>query len=1090
MNRKNIITLIACIIFLLAGIINVSALTEDFAAQSAKIIRVGECSTALDKIVVSNTGSITSAYTVDIEGSASDFVSYAPVSFTLKPGELQEVYAYVKAPCDAKGSYKLETYITTLLGVQKVLKQDITIHKTQNIKIVPVKYSTVIDPCETAVFSFDVTNTADFPEIYEFTSFGNFAEEANFNFNNITIPGGETLRLNIYVTPDCEFWGDYTLGFETEAMLSNAVAETSGISLKINRAYDYSLTFGRFYVPQEGVAPNTNAYSGDYFLCEEQQGAIPVLIENKAKIANTYYFDLGGNGWTSLSGDVVSLGPGESAYVNINVFPPEPMREILNITFSAESEFGEIKKSEARNIIVDVCHIPLIAEGVNKIKTYYNESLAELSIVNEGSRPSTYNLEVSGADWISVEPSRVALAPGEEGIFRLRLRPVLGETPEGTYIVSVKATADNNVQYVKEIKIKLKEPRFLNMIFDEYLPYTILFIILLVFIAVAAIGSVVYLDRTKEERAKKREKAKIQKEKLKLKKEREAERKKKETERKKLQKQRDIEKKQKEKEKAKLQKLKEIEKRKQEKEKARLEKQKAKEQKKAEKEGKKKEAKISAGKVIVPKGKKPKKEKSAKFKWFLRIVLALVIIALAAAVIFIIYKLIVNLVFYSSYMFKGLITAVIIVAVLIILEMLISKWRKEQLWKTLVPAQKGVCVLSWCKGLGEIVIRLKKPAEKAKLSIKRYFWKPTFIAAKDKVYQYFEIRKTNFTNRDIDKILFRFRVKKSWIARHNVPVETIRLLRYNNENWVSLSASIIKENKRYIYFEGASAGCSFFAITGKPKPRPKPVKPVKKEKVKVPKPKVIVKEKIVIKKVFIEKKIKPAKPKKKKSKKQKSDALKWLGWIVLAVVLAALLCFGIFYAVKNYTIADNVTQNVSDNVTNINITDTNITVEPEPQPEPEPEEEPEEPIDEPEEEEEVLEGGIPTQEWDEDTEHILDLSEYFHDPDKDVLIYTYSSLENIRVEVDENGMATLIPARNWFGEESVVFTAEDGKGASVNSNEVKLIVNDVEEPPVAEKLKEGISAYSNYIMMGILILVIIILLVEFRKPIMKFLEED
>ncbi|MBN2112403.1 PGF-pre-PGF domain-containing protein [Candidatus Woesearchaeota archaeon] len=1083
MNKKNIITLIACIILLLS-IANVSALTEDFSAQSAKIIRVGECSTALDKIVVSNTGSITSAYTVNLEGSAANLVSYAPVSFTLKPGEIQEVYAYVKAPCNSKGGYNLETYITTKLGVQKVLKQEISIHETQNIKIVPVVYSDVIDPCETAFFSFDVTNTGDFPEIYEFTSVGDFADKVNFNFNNVTILSGETLRLSMYVAPSCESWGDYTLGFETSARLSNAVAETSGISLKINRAYDYSLTFGRFYIPEEGKTPNLNAYAGDYFLCEEQKGAVPVLIENKAKIANTYFLDLEGNGWTSLSGDVVSLEPGKSAYVNINVAPPEPMRKVLNITFNAESDFGEIEKSEARSIIVDICHIPVIAEGVSRIKTYYNESVAELSIVNTGSKTSTYRLETEGADWIAAEPSTVVLAPGEEGTFRLRLSPVAGETPEGTYVVAVKATADDNVQYIKEVKVKLKEPRFSNMIFDEYLPFTILFIILLIVIALASIGTVVYLDRTKEERAKKREKLKVQRAK-------EKERKQREKEKKQAKKQRELERKKKQKEKLRIQKQKE-------KEKKKLEKQKEKERKKKEKEAKKAkkaEAKAAAGKTVAKAG---KKERPGKVKWLLRIILALVVIAVAAAVIFIIYKILVNLGFYKAYMLRGLITAVIIIAVLIILETLISKWYKRHVWKTLVPAQKGVVVLSWRKGLGEIVVKLKKPVEEAKISVKRYFWKPTFVAARGKAYQYFEIRKKNFGNNDIDKILFRFRIKKCWLARHNVPEDTIKLSRYNNEIWLTLKTEKIKEDKKYIYYESESAGCSFFAIVGKPKP-------VKKEKAKEPQPKVIVKEKVVIKKVFVEKKAAKKRPQPKK-KKQKSEALKWLGWILLAVILLALVCFGIFYAVKNYPAAENETENASESATasitignvtweNISLEELDFELEPEEQEpeaeeEPEAEPEPETEAEEPEEEEEVLEGGIPAQEWDEDTEHTLDLSQYFHDPDNDVLAYTHSPLENIEIEIDDEGIATLKPSRNWFGEEMVVFNADDGKGANVSSNEVRLIVNEVEEPPVGEKIKEGISIYSNYIMMGILILVIIILLIEFRKPIMKFLEED
>ena len=136
------------------------------------------------------------------------------------------------------------------------------------------------------------------------------------------------------------------------------------------------------------------------------------------------------------------------------------------------------------------------------------------------------------------------------------------------------------------------------------------------------------------------------------------------------------------------------------------------------------------------------------------------------------------------------------------------------------------------------------------------------------------------------------------------------------------------------------------------------------------------------------------------------------------------------------------------------------------------------------------EEGIPAQVWDEDTTKTLNLTEYFQDPDNDELVFEHTLLEHVSVSVDEDGIATLIPDKNWHGTEFVRFTADDGKGGNVSSNTVRLTVNDAEEEPFMDRMKTAFSTYSNYVMVGVLILVILILLIEFRKPIMKFLEED
>ena len=98
------------------------------------------------------------------------------------------------------------------------------------------------------------------------------------------------------------------------------------------------------------------------------------------------------------------------------------------------------------------------------------------------------------------------------------------------------------------------------------------------------------------------------------------------------------------------------------------------------------------------------------------------------------------------------------------------------------------------------------------------------------------------------------------------------------------------------------------------------------------------------------------------------------------------------------------------------------------------------------------EKGIPNQKWDEDSVHTMNLSMYFNDPDEDSLYYSNTELQNIEIKYNA-GIAVLMPQKNWYGSEFVIFTASDMKGGKVDSNLVQLTVQDVEESSFWEIIK-------------------------------------
>jgi RHS repeat-associated protein len=101
----------------------------------------------------------------------------------------------------------------------------------------------------------------------------------------------------------------------------------------------------------------------------------------------------------------------------------------------------------------------------------------------------------------------------------------------------------------------------------------------------------------------------------------------------------------------------------------------------------------------------------------------------------------------------------------------------------------------------------------------------------------------------------------------------------------------------------------------------------------------------------------------------------------------------------------------------------------------------------------VLAQAITNQNWRENEikTSAFDLDDYFLSFDGNVLNYSVSGNQNIVVQIDPaTHQVSFSQAQGWFGTEKVVFKAEDAEGNSVNSNEVTLQVEGVDNAPVLD----------------------------------------
>lgn len=105
----------------------------------------------------------------------------------------------------------------------------------------------------------------------------------------------------------------------------------------------------------------------------------------------------------------------------------------------------------------------------------------------------------------------------------------------------------------------------------------------------------------------------------------------------------------------------------------------------------------------------------------------------------------------------------------------------------------------------------------------------------------------------------------------------------------------------------------------------------------------------------------------------------------------------------------------------------------------------------------ILTHPIPTIEWNEDSYVVKDLDQYFSDPDGDVLYYTINqTTDNPNIILSSAGQANIKfnSTENWYGEDWIIFKAQDSQGLSALSNNATLKVNSVNDAPVLDNISD------------------------------------
>ncbi len=410
-KHKKMTQVVGIFFLFLLCMVSVSALQENFNAI-ATTNTPSACSYAVttNSIIVTNIGDVESTYAISAFGSASQFTTYSDGTFSLKPSETKTIFVYI-APGSIKGSFNLETNITTVFGLSKIVSQTIGVQNCANININVETPQLEVEPCQPAQFIFDVTNTGSFGETYNFGAKG-LEQFTTLSTQSAFLNPGETKQIDVFVNPTCDVYGQQSFTFQALAQTTKYLAEVP-VSLDINRNYDFTVSI-----------PATET------ICNYNQSSIPIQITNNVPFTNQYDISVNAPSWMKQEAYRVQLGPLSSGTTLLVAQPQNPGTYEIGVTL--DSIRGDIVKSGNEEIVVDKCYANQVsADKQSDLVVQGNLETFSIALKNTGTNSDTYNVSLQGQSWITSDTQQVQLGSGETKIITISGTP--NETTSGDF---------------------------------------------------------------------------------------------------------------------------------------------------------------------------------------------------------------------------------------------------------------------------------------------------------------------------------------------------------------------------------------------------------------------------------------------------------------------------------------------------------------------------------------------------------------------------------------------------------------------------------------------------------------------------------
>lgn len=370
-------------------------------------------------------------YSVSLSGNAASFTT--PILFR------NTVYSLITPRSTTPiGTYSLTIEARSSTGETSSLTHEVEVKECQAFSLKAIQAQKNICPCDTSTFDFDITNLGDFTNTYNLKVEGPASNLITLSETRITIAKGETKRIFAFASNTCDSLGDQDFTIIATPELGTSIQSASA-RLIIDSCYDFELKTEK-----------------DLFnICGGEQAKIPITINNKGTSQNTFSLNINGPSWASLENNKLEIASKSSANTNILISPGLETIGDFDIPLQVTAEKGDQIATTTFKAAVKKCLGILVDIEKNQDRICNSlQNTYSVTIKNVGEKAQSYDLDITGPSWVSIDKGQVSLNAGEQSLITLTIAPP-ANTPSSTYSAEVIATAADLTQITGKDKVDI-----------------------------------------------------------------------------------------------------------------------------------------------------------------------------------------------------------------------------------------------------------------------------------------------------------------------------------------------------------------------------------------------------------------------------------------------------------------------------------------------------------------------------------------------------------------------------------------------------------------------------------------------------------
>lgn len=223
--------------------------------------------------------------------------------------------------------------------------------------------------------------------------------------------------------------------------------------------------------------------------CGGEKKQYSAYVFNDGKQKSDIELNIKGPNWIVVDKNIFSIAPGNKEKFTLSADVPPNAKGIFDVAVGVLIKNIPSVKSENTLSIeavpkYDCYKADIIADA--KITNHYSNEYIPIKIMNSGMRQADYKFSMEAPEWISLEPKKSAVNPGQSANLNLNINPP-ESAEEGSYAIKINAEFEG-IAYSKSINVVLSKNNFLKkaeaaFAFYQFYIYALLLIaiVLLIF---------------------------------------------------------------------------------------------------------------------------------------------------------------------------------------------------------------------------------------------------------------------------------------------------------------------------------------------------------------------------------------------------------------------------------------------------------------------------------------------------------------------------------------------------------------------------------------------------------------------------------